>query len=201
MKILLVGDACSRSPTIIKFHNLHGADSKRVVGEIISYMGGTSFLPFLGFVRCASFDLSLAFPFVFYVMVLAIDFDWKNPLNYFSCIDFDLLNFTILNITTFSNCLSLLDLFNFYNLPFNCCTMLDFECHQLLSSFALKSFQIFSILFASLLLDAQCWIVRAIDYFQISPCNATFFVFFFHNFSLGLNLSFLNSCDCQGITM
>jgi hypothetical protein len=79
--------------------------------------------------------------------------------------------------------------------------MLDFECHQLLSSFALKSFQIFSILFASLLLDAQCWIVRAIDYFQISPCNATFFVFFFHNFSLGLNLSFLNSCDCQGITM
>jgi hypothetical protein len=37
-------------------------------------MRGIGFLPFLVPTSCASFGLSLAFPFVFCVMVLAMDF-------------------------------------------------------------------------------------------------------------------------------
>jgi hypothetical protein len=36
-KIALVGDACSRPPIIIMFHDLHAYDIRRVVGEIASY--------------------------------------------------------------------------------------------------------------------------------------------------------------------
>jgi hypothetical protein len=82
----------------------------------------------------------LAFPFVFCVMVLAINFDWKNPLSLFFCIVFDLFNFRILNTITFAGCPSLLDLFNIYNLQFNCCTLLDFEHHQ--HSNVFKYFQV-----------------------------------------------------------
>jgi hypothetical protein len=82
--------------------------------------------------------------------------------------------------------------------------MLDFEHHQLLSSFALKSFQIFSILFTPLLFDARYWIVHAIDYFQTSPCNATFFLIIFSQIFIEFEFSILEllcCCDCQGIKM
>ncbi len=36
-KIVLVGDACSRPPNIIKFHDLHVGDIRGVVGEIAYY--------------------------------------------------------------------------------------------------------------------------------------------------------------------
>jgi hypothetical protein len=36
-KIALVGDACSKPPIIIRSHDLHVGDIKRVVGEITSY--------------------------------------------------------------------------------------------------------------------------------------------------------------------
>ncbi len=36
-KITLAGDACSRPPIAIKFHDLHASDLKGAVGEIASY--------------------------------------------------------------------------------------------------------------------------------------------------------------------
>jgi hypothetical protein len=36
-KIALAGDVCSRPPIIIRSHNLHADNIRRVVGEIISY--------------------------------------------------------------------------------------------------------------------------------------------------------------------
>jgi hypothetical protein len=39
-KIMLTRSACSRPPTTIRFHNLHVGNSKRDVGEIVSYIGG-----------------------------------------------------------------------------------------------------------------------------------------------------------------
>jgi hypothetical protein len=36
-KIALASDVCSRPPIIIRFHNLHVGDIRRVVGEITSY--------------------------------------------------------------------------------------------------------------------------------------------------------------------
>jgi hypothetical protein len=36
-KITLAGDACSRPPITIRFHDLHVDDIKGVMGEIISY--------------------------------------------------------------------------------------------------------------------------------------------------------------------
>ncbi len=36
-KIALVGDVCSKLPIIIRFHDLHARDIKKVVGEITSY--------------------------------------------------------------------------------------------------------------------------------------------------------------------
>jgi hypothetical protein len=70
----LAKDAYSRPPIIIKFHNLHANDIREVVGEIVSTTRGTSSLPSLVLIGCVSFGLSLAFPFVFGVMVLAIRF-------------------------------------------------------------------------------------------------------------------------------
>jgi hypothetical protein len=36
-KIALVSDACYRPPIIIRSHNLHAGNIRRVVGEITSY--------------------------------------------------------------------------------------------------------------------------------------------------------------------
>ncbi len=36
-KITLVCDACSKPPIIIRFHDLHASDIRRVVDEITSY--------------------------------------------------------------------------------------------------------------------------------------------------------------------
>jgi hypothetical protein len=36
-KITLVGDACSRPPIIIRFHDLHAGNIRGAVGEITSY--------------------------------------------------------------------------------------------------------------------------------------------------------------------
>jgi hypothetical protein len=63
-KIMLTGDACSKPPITIRFHDLHASDIKGAMGEITSYHEGTSFfLFFLVFVGWLSFGLSLAFPF------------------------------------------------------------------------------------------------------------------------------------------
>ncbi len=42
---MLVGDVYYRPPIIIKSHDLHVGKIKKVVGEIISTMRGTNFLP------------------------------------------------------------------------------------------------------------------------------------------------------------
>jgi len=55
--------------------------------------------------------------------------------------------------------------------------------HPLFSK-VLKYFQFF-------LFDAQCWILRAIHYFQISLCNATFFLIFFSQFFIGFEFAIL----------
>jgi len=36
-KIALMGDACSKPPISIKFHDLHAGDIRKAVGEIASY--------------------------------------------------------------------------------------------------------------------------------------------------------------------
>ncbi len=36
-KIALAGDACSKPPIIIRFHDLHVGNIRRVMGEIVSY--------------------------------------------------------------------------------------------------------------------------------------------------------------------
>jgi hypothetical protein len=36
-KIALVGDACSKPPITIRFHDLHSSDIREVVGKIVSY--------------------------------------------------------------------------------------------------------------------------------------------------------------------
>ncbi len=56
--------------------DLHANDIKGVVGEIASYHMKDWLSPFLVFTSYASFGLSLTFPFVFCVMVLAIGFNW-----------------------------------------------------------------------------------------------------------------------------
>jgi hypothetical protein len=35
--ITLIGDACSRPPTTIRYHDLHDGDIRRLVGEIVPY--------------------------------------------------------------------------------------------------------------------------------------------------------------------
>jgi hypothetical protein len=47
-KIALVGDAYSRPPIIIKFHDLHVGNSRGAVGEITSYHERDYFFPFFG---------------------------------------------------------------------------------------------------------------------------------------------------------
>jgi len=47
-KIVLVSDACSRPPIIIRSHNLHIGDIKRAMGEITPTTKGINFLPFFG---------------------------------------------------------------------------------------------------------------------------------------------------------
>ncbi len=75
MKIMLTRDACSRLSITIKSHNLHADDIRRAVDEIVSYHErGTNSLLSLVPSGCMSFDLSLAFPFVFCAMVLAMRF-------------------------------------------------------------------------------------------------------------------------------
>jgi hypothetical protein len=37
-KIVLAGDACSRPPIIITFHDLHVGDNRGTMGEIVSYL-------------------------------------------------------------------------------------------------------------------------------------------------------------------
>ncbi len=60
---MLAGDACSKPPIIIRSHNLHVNDIRGVMGEIISYDEKNYPFPFLVPSGCASFGLSLAFPF------------------------------------------------------------------------------------------------------------------------------------------
>ncbi len=64
-KIVLVGDVCSRPPIITRSHNLHASDIRRAMGEIASYHKRLFFFFFFFqvFAVCASFGLSLAFPF------------------------------------------------------------------------------------------------------------------------------------------
>jgi hypothetical protein len=69
-KIALVGDAYCRPPIIIRFHDLHVSNFKKVVCEITYTTRGTSYFPSLVFMGYAFFSLSLAF----HVMVLTIDF-------------------------------------------------------------------------------------------------------------------------------
>ncbi len=56
--------------------DLHANDIKGIVGEIAFHHMKDYFSPFLVLASCASFGLSLAFPFVFCVMVLTIGFYW-----------------------------------------------------------------------------------------------------------------------------
>jgi len=71
---VLVRDVYSRPPITIKSHDLHVGNIRKVVGEITSTTRRTSSFPSLVLVGNASFSLSLAFLFVFYVMVIAIVF-------------------------------------------------------------------------------------------------------------------------------
>jgi hypothetical protein len=72
-KIALARNACSRPPIIIRSHDLHANNIKKVMGEITSYhherINSLSSLVLVGF---TIFELSLAFPFVLHVMVLTI---------------------------------------------------------------------------------------------------------------------------------
>ncbi len=73
----MTGDACSKPPIIIRSHDLHVDDIRGAMGEIASYhktTRGTSSPAFVVPASCASFGLSLAFPFVFGNDVLAISF-------------------------------------------------------------------------------------------------------------------------------
>ncbi len=68
----MVGDACSKLLITIRSHDLHVDNIRGDVGEIASYhktMRGTSFPPSLVPTSCASFGFSLAFCFVFSVML------------------------------------------------------------------------------------------------------------------------------------
>jgi len=69
---MLVGDVCFKPPITIKSHNFHVSDIKRAMSEITSYMKRTSFLPCFLLANYMAFGLSLAFLFVFHVMVPAI---------------------------------------------------------------------------------------------------------------------------------
>jgi len=82
-KIVLAKDVYSKPLITIKFHDLHVSNIRKVVGEITSTTRRTSSFPSLVLVGNASFGLSLAFLFVFYVMVITI---------FFYCVPFFLLS-------------------------------------------------------------------------------------------------------------
>ncbi len=63
----------SGPPIISRSHELHAGDISGAVGEIASYHKRNSLSPLVP-VGCVFFGLSLALPFVFCVMVPAIDF-------------------------------------------------------------------------------------------------------------------------------
>jgi len=65
----LASDACSKTPINIKFHNLHGDNIRKAMGEIASYHKELSLSFFFG--SCGLFLLWLSY-FVSCVMVLAI---------------------------------------------------------------------------------------------------------------------------------
>ncbi len=67
-------DVCYRPPISFRSHDLHACDIKGVVGD--TTMKGTNSLPCLVHAGCASVGLSLAFLFVFCVMVSSINFYW-----------------------------------------------------------------------------------------------------------------------------
>ncbi len=72
----MAGDACSRPAITIRSHDVHVDDIRRAVAEIASNhetTRGTNSLPSLVPMRCASFSISLGFPFVFSVMFLPSD--------------------------------------------------------------------------------------------------------------------------------
>jgi hypothetical protein len=75
-KITLARDVYSRPPITIRFHGLHVGNVKGALGEIAPTMRGTSSLLSLVHASCTSFGLSLAYPFIFHVMVLVIIFYW-----------------------------------------------------------------------------------------------------------------------------
>jgi hypothetical protein len=79
----LASDACSQPPITIRSHNLHASDIKEAMGEIASYHErGTSSLFFLVHVVCASFGLSLAFPFCLLFDGSVHQFYWTFVLPY-----------------------------------------------------------------------------------------------------------------------
>jgi hypothetical protein len=70
---VLVGDACFRPLIIIRSHDLHVDNIRKVMGEITSNTTkGINFLFSLVIVGCIFFGLSLAFHYIFCVMVSAI---------------------------------------------------------------------------------------------------------------------------------
>ncbi len=73
---MLAKDVYSRPPIIVRSHDLHVGDIIKAMGDIVSYHKRTSSLPFLVLIGCTPFGLSLAFPFVFCVMISTINFYW-----------------------------------------------------------------------------------------------------------------------------
>jgi hypothetical protein len=51
MKIVLVGEVCSKPPITIRSHDLHVGDIRGATGEIVLTMRGTSSLPSFWFLR------------------------------------------------------------------------------------------------------------------------------------------------------
>jgi hypothetical protein len=72
-KIVLVGDACSRPPIIIRFHNLHVGDIRGAMGAVVSYHEKLVF--FFGFLQVVHI-LAFLWPslFVSPMMVSTIGF-------------------------------------------------------------------------------------------------------------------------------
>jgi hypothetical protein len=70
-KIALAIDVCSRPPITIRSHDLHACNNKGAMGEIISYHKRDKLFPFFDYV---SLGLFASFPFVFHVMVMAVNF-------------------------------------------------------------------------------------------------------------------------------
>jgi hypothetical protein len=82
-KIVLVGDACSRPPIIIGFHDLHAINIKGAMGEITSYHERTNSLPFLLAFFWPSFFHS---PVMVSTINLLLDFFNKIAINHHNCL-------------------------------------------------------------------------------------------------------------------